>query len=82
MDKIVPKRLFGNTGVEISQLCLGGGSFSVVDGQSLIDKAIEYGVDSWEIVSFTGKTYCEYFKKTSWHTRKSFCIWKSLFNRP
>jgi uncharacterized protein len=63
MDKIVPKRLFGNTGVEISQLCLGGGSFSVVDGQSLIDKALEYGVDSWEIVSFTGKTYCEYFRK-------------------
>lgn len=63
MDKIVPKRLFGNTGVEISQICLGGGSFAVVDGQSLIDKALAYGVDAWEIVSFTGKTYCDYFGK-------------------
>ena len=62
-NNIVPKRLFGNTGKKVSKLCLGGGSFSTADSQALIDKALKYGVDLWEIVSFTGKTYGEYFRK-------------------
>ncbi len=59
----VPKRLFGNTGLKVSKLCLGGGSFSATGSQALIDKALKHGVDLWEIVSFTGKTYGDYFRK-------------------
>ncbi len=62
-DFIVPKREFGNTGIKISKLCLGGGSFGGTDSQIILDEALKYGVDCWEIVSFTGKVYCEYFKK-------------------
>lgn len=60
---VVPKRLFGNTGLKVSKLCLGGGSFSVTESQTLIGKALKHGVDLWEIVSFTGKTYGDYFRK-------------------
>lgn len=59
----MPKRAFGNTGVKISKLCLGGGSFGSTDSQSLLDEALRHGVDCWEIVSFTGKVYAEYFQK-------------------
>jgi len=62
-DLNVPKRTFGNTGVKISKLCLGGGSFGGKDSQSLLDEALTLGVDCWEIVSFTGKIYGEYFEK-------------------
>lgn len=62
-DAIVTKRAFGNTGVKISELCFGGGSFALTDSQALLDEALKYGVDCWEIVSFTGKTYGDYFKK-------------------
>ncbi|ACV63544.1 aldo/keto reductase [Desulfofarcimen acetoxidans DSM 771] len=62
MDFIVPKRAFGNTGVKISKLCLGGGSFGSADSQALLDEALKYGVDCWEIVSFTGKVYAKYFQ--------------------
>lgn len=62
-DAVVPKRSFGNTGVKISKLCLGGGSFTGTDNQALLDEALKHGVDSWEIVSFTGKAYSEYFEK-------------------
>lgn len=61
-DTIVPKRTFGNTGVKISTLCLGGGSFTGADSQSLLDEALKYGIDCWEIVSFiSGNAYYEYF---------------------
>ena len=62
-NTVVPKRLFGNTGLKVSKLCLGGGSFSATDSQALIDKALKHGVDLWEIVSFTGKIYGDYFRK-------------------
>jgi len=62
-NAVVPKRAFGNTGVKISKLCLGGGSFAGTDSQALLDEALKYGVDCWEIVSFTGNAYSEYFKK-------------------
>lgn len=61
-DAVVPKRAFGNSGVKISQLCLGGGSFGNTDSQSLLDEALNCGIDCWEIVSFTGNAYSEYFK--------------------
>ena len=62
-DINVPKRTFGNTGVKISKLCLGGGSFGGRDSQDLLDEALTFGVDCWEIVSFTGKIYGDYFEK-------------------
>lgn len=62
-DLKVPKRTFGNTGVKISKLCLGGGSFGGKNSQSLLDEALALGVDCWEIVSFTGKIYGEFFEK-------------------
>jgi len=62
-DAVVPKRAFGNTGMKISKLCLGGGSFAGTDNQALLDEALKYGVDCWEVVSFTGKTYGDYFKR-------------------
>ena len=64
IDHIVPKRTFGNTGVKISKLCLGGGSFTGTVSQALLDEALKYGVDCWEIVSFiSGNVYYEYFNK-------------------
>ena len=59
----MPKRSFGNTGVKISKLCLVGVSFGIADSDALLDEALRSGVDCWEIVSFTGKIYSEYFKK-------------------
>jgi len=55
--------MFGNTGVSISKLCLGSGSFMRADSPSLLDEALRHGVDCWEIGSFTGKAYAEYFEK-------------------
>lgn len=63
---LVPRRRFGKTGVSISKLCLGGGSFMGADtrsAQAVLDRALEQGVDCWEIVSFIGKTYADYFRK-------------------
>ena len=61
-DALVPRRAFGRTGVKISQLCLGGGSFLSTDSQALLDDALKCGVNCWEIVSFTGNAYSDYFK--------------------
>jgi uncharacterized protein len=60
--QIVPKRTFGNTGVKISKLCLGGGSFTGTDSKALLDEALKYGINCWEIVSFiSGNVYQKYF---------------------
>jgi hypothetical protein len=55
--------MFGATGVSISKLCLGGGSFTGADSEALLDEALRHGVDCWEIVSFTGRAYVDYFEK-------------------
>ena len=81
-DPIVPKRAFGNTGVKISKLCLGGGSFGSADSHALLDEALRLGVDCWEIVSFTGKVYSEYLKKIQEYERKFFCLEKSIQRIP
>ena len=60
---VVPRRVFGRTGVTISQLCLGGSSVAGAGGPAILDEALKHGLDCWEIVSFTGKAYGEYFKK-------------------
>jgi len=81
-DFIVPKQEFGNTGVKISKLCLGGGSFGNTDSQIILDKALKHGVDCWEIVSFTGKVYCEYFKKNPGIREKVFLSGKVYSTDP
>lgn len=60
---IVPRRTFGKTGVLISQLCLGGASVAGPNAPAILDEALRHGVDCWEIVSFAGKAYGEYFKQ-------------------
>lgn len=81
-DFVVPKRAFGNTGVKISKLCLGGGSFGNVDSQALLDEALRLGVDCWEIVSFTGNVYGEYFKNNPRVREKVFLSGKVYSTDP
>ena len=81
-DFIVPKREFGNTGVKISKLCLGGGSFGTTDNQIILDEALRIGVDCWEIVSFTGKVYSDYFKKSPGIREKVFLSGKVYSTDP
>ena len=78
----VSKRAFGNTGVKISELCLGGGSFGNPDSRTLLDEALRCGVDCWEIVSFTGKVYGEYFKKNPGEREKVFLSGKIYSTDP
>ena len=78
----VPKLAFGNTGVKISKLCLGGGSFGSTDSQALLDEALRHGVDCWEIVSFTGKVYSEYFRKNPGIREKVFLSGKVYSTNP
>ena len=81
-DIYVPKRAYGNTGVKISKLCLGGGSFGSTDSQAFLDEALSLGVDCWEIVSFTGKVYSEYFKKNPGIREKVFLSGKVYSTDP
>jgi hypothetical protein len=81
-DLNVPKRAFGHTGVKISKLCLGGGSFGSTDSQAFLDEALRLGVDCWEIVSFTGKVYSEYFKKNPGIREKVFLSGKVYSTNP
>jgi predicted aldo/keto reductase-like oxidoreductase len=78
----VPKRAFGHTGVKISKLCLGGGSFGRTDSHALLDEALRAGVDCWEIVSFTGKVYRDYFKKNPGTREKVFLSGKVYSTDP
>jgi uncharacterized protein len=73
---IVPKRAFGNTGVKISKLCYGGGSFMGIESQPLLDEALKHGVDCWEIVSYAGNVFGDYFKKNPAAREKVFLTGK------
>lgn len=81
-NTIIPKRTFGHTGVNISTLCFGGGSFAGTDSHVLLDEALKHGVDCWEIVSFTGKAYSEYFKKHPEIREKVFLSGKVYSTQP
>ena len=81
-DYMVPKRPFGNTGVKISKLCLGGASFGSTDSQILLNEALKLGVDCWEIASFTGNVYSEYFKKNPGIREKIFLSGKVYSTDP
>jgi predicted aldo/keto reductase-like oxidoreductase len=78
----VSRRAFGNTGVKISKLCLGGGSFGSTDSLTLLDEALKCGVDCWEIVSFTGRVYYEYFKRNPGIREKVFLSGKIYSTDP
>ena len=82
MQSHVPKRAFGNSGVKISKLCLGGASFGGSDSEALLDEALKYGIDCWEIVSFTGKAYSEYFNKHPEIRKKIFLTGKVFSANP
>ncbi len=81
-DPIVPRQPFGHTGVEISKLCLGGGSFRDTDSQALLDEALTLGVNCWEIVSFSGNTYGDYFKNNPEIREKVFLSGKVFSTDP
>jgi uncharacterized protein len=81
-DLMVPRRSFGNTGVKVSKLCLGGGSFGKADSQAFLDEALRLGVDCWEIVSFTGKVYRDYFIKNPGIREKVFLSGKVYSTDP
>ncbi len=78
----IPKRMFGHTGVEISKLCLGGGSFMSAGSEALLDEALHLGVDCWEIVSFTGTAYADYFNKHPEMREKVFLSGKVSSTNP
>jgi predicted aldo/keto reductase-like oxidoreductase len=82
INAMVPKRAFGNTGVKISKLCFGGGSFTGIDGQALLDEALKRGVDCWEIVSFAPKVFGDYFKKNPGTREKVFLTGKVYSTNP
>ena len=48
-DGLVPRRPFGNLGVNVSKLCLGGSSVAGSDSRSLLNGALRYGIDCWEL---------------------------------
>lgn len=60
---VVPKRAFGNTGVRVSILTLGGYSVVGQDSGVLLDEALKRGIDSWEHSSFTEKAFGKHFRK-------------------
>jgi predicted aldo/keto reductase-like oxidoreductase len=62
VDAVVPKRLFGHTGVRVSKLCLGGSSVVGTDSRSLLDEALRHGIDCWEFNPFCGRAFGDYFK--------------------
>jgi predicted aldo/keto reductase-like oxidoreductase len=78
----VPRRAFGNTGVHISKLCFGGGSLVGADSRALLDEALKHGVDCWEIVSFSGRAYADYFREHPGIREKIFMSAKVFSTSP
>ena len=62
-DAVVPRQPFGDTGVSVSKLCLGGSSVVGADSRPLMDEALRYGIDCWEFNPFTGRAFGDYFKR-------------------
>jgi len=60
---VIPKRAFGNTGVQVSALCFGGASVLGTDSRALLDEALRHGMDCWEFTAFTGNAFGDYFSK-------------------
>lgn len=87
MSATVPRQAFGNSGVKISKLCFGAGSFVDADfidpdSEALLDEALNYGVDCWESGLLAGKAYSEYFKKHPGIREKVFLTGKVSSTNP
>jgi predicted aldo/keto reductase-like oxidoreductase len=81
-DAVVPKRPFGNTGVRVSKLCLGGSSVVGTDSRSLLEKALRHGIDCWEFNPFTGRTFGDYFQRHPGTRDRIFLSGKTKSTRP
>lgn len=81
-DFMVPERAFGNSGVKLSKLCVGGGSFGNQNSQTFLNDALQVGVNCWEIVSFTGNVYSDYFENNPEVREKVFLSGKVYSTDP
>lgn len=74
---VIPTRAFGKTGVDVSQLALGG-YFDTVRNLSLIEQAANMGVTFWETTyKFGGEGYGIYFKKNPESRKNIFLLAKT-----
>ncbi len=73
----IPTRPFGKTGVNVSQLALGG-YFDTARNLSLIEQAANMGVTFWETTyKFGGEGYGIYFKKNPESRKNIFLLAKT-----
>ncbi|MGC8494770.1 MAG: aldo/keto reductase [Syntrophobacteraceae bacterium] len=79
---VVPTRPFGNTGVGVPKLCLGGFSVVGTDSVSLLDEALKCGIDCWEFTSFTGRAFGDYFKTHPGVRERVFLSAKTMSTAP
>ena len=85
-QKIVTKRPFGNSGVDVSILCLGG-AMNFMSNQLLLRQASRAGVTCWDssrgyIGGKSEKGIGKYFNKFSEDRKKIFLITKSGASEP
>jgi len=83
---IVPTRVFGKTGVNVSMLSLGG-MFDIPNNQLLLKQAIEWGVTYWDTADcYEGdgseKGIGKYLKKYPDARKKIFLVTKSDERKP
>lgn len=81
VQKMVPKRTFGNTGEKVSILSLGG-IFDVPSNLLLLKQAVRWGVTYWDTANSYGggrseKGFGKYFEKYPADRRKIFLVTKS-----
>ena len=82
-NAVVPRRAFGNTGVRVSKLALGGSSMGGAGCEALLDEALKHGVDLWETTLMEGGIkYGEYFKKNPGAREKVFLLAKTSSTNP
>jgi hypothetical protein len=78
----VRTRAFGNTGVKVSMLGLGG-YFDTAMNISLIEQAAKLGINFWETTNkFGGKGYGLYFKNHPGSREKVFLLSKTKSKDP
>lgn len=78
----VPTRPFGKTGVNVSELALGG-YFDTARNLSLIEQAANLGVTFWETTDkFGGEGYGIYFEKNPEFRKNIFLLAKTTSKEP
>ncbi len=80
-DQLVPTRPFGNTGVRVSMLSLGG-MFDIPSNQLLLKQALKWGVTYWDTADCYGggkseKGIGKFFSKYPAEREKIFLVSKS-----